>query len=44
MEIIKKRARAIFGTSYKDVTKTPEQSDSGAKSQVRSKPKFLLGQ
>ena len=38
----KKRARTIFGTSYKDATKPPEQ-DSGAKSRVRAKPKFLLG-
>ena len=39
----KKRARAIFGTSYRDA-KSSEQFGSGTKSRAGAKPKFLLGQ
>ena len=38
----KKRAKTIFGTSYRDA-KSSEQSGSGTKSQDRTKPRFLLG-
>ena len=38
----KKRARAIFGTSYGDA-KSSEQTGSGTRARTRAKPKFLLG-
>ena len=38
----KKRARTIFGKSYRDA-KSSEQSCSGTESQATAKPKFLLG-